>query len=84
MNELVCEYFNNDNLRFDNISIKKFDQDELQTAVELTMTGEIQGEYVTAEAEAKFEFIMLGLRTKYGVSLKEYQLLSFGVMQPSH
>jgi len=27
------------------------------------------------EAEAKFEFIMLGLRTKYGVSLKEYKKL---------
>ncbi|MBQ8657996.1 MAG: radical SAM family heme chaperone HemW [Clostridia bacterium] len=26
-----------------------------------------------AESEAKFEFIMLGLRTKYGVSLKEYK-----------
>ncbi len=25
------------------------------------------------ESEAKFEFIMLGLRTKYGVSLKEYK-----------
>ena len=26
-----------------------------------------------SEADAKFEFIMLGLRTKYGVSFKEYE-----------
>lgn len=30
------------------------------------------------EADAKFEFIMLGLRTRYGVSLKEYEQ-TFGV-----
>lgn len=51
---LVCKYLGNNDLRFDDISIDKFDEDERKTEAELTVTGEIDGEYVTADAEASF------------------------------
>jgi len=51
---LVCKYLDNDDLRFDDISIDKFDEDERKTEAELTVTGEIDGEYITADAEATF------------------------------
>jgi hypothetical protein len=52
--EFVCAFLENDEVRFDDISIEKFDSDNQQTAVELTVTGDIGGEYVTADLEAEF------------------------------
>ncbi len=52
--QLVAEELGNSALRFDEISIEKHDEEERMTAVSLTVTGEIDGEYVTADAEATF------------------------------
>jgi len=49
-----------------------FDLDEYMKCIISGFYPAITCEKVT-EGEAKFEFIMLGLRTKYGVSLKEYK-----------
>ena len=49
-----------------------FDLDEYMKCVISGFYPAITCDRVT-EAEAKFEFIMLGLRTKYGISLKEYK-----------
>ena len=52
--DLVCELFENSELRFDDISIGKYEHDEYCTEVDLTVTGEIYEEYVKAEIEAEF------------------------------
>ena len=49
-----------------------FDLDEYMKCIISGFYPAITCEKVT-DGEAKFEFIMLGLRTKYGVSLKEYK-----------
>ena len=49
-----------------------FDLDEYMKCVMSGFYPAITCDKVT-DAEAKFEFIMLGLRTKYGVSFKEYE-----------
>ena len=49
-----------------------FDLDEYMKCIISGFYPAVTCEKVT-EDEAKFEFIMLGLRTKYGVSLKEYK-----------
>lgn len=49
-----------------------FDLDEYMKCIISGFYPAVTSEEVS-EADAKFEFIMLGLRTKYGVSLSEYE-----------